>query len=323
MKPIIIAIFLILLSAIAFLLLGGKDSASETVAVTRGEAVRAVYATGIVEPVEQAQLAPQKTGRLIAILRDEDDAVKAGDVVAQLDDHVERARLEEMNARLAFLEKDLARQRELVSRGAASRRGLEDVEREYGEIKARVGALREEIAHLTLTSPLEGIVLRRDVEPGETVQAGAVVFWVGKPSPLRITAEVDEEDIGMVKLGQVALIKADAFPDQVLEGTVSEITPRGDPVNKVFRVRIALTEDTPLLVSMTAEINVIIDTAQNTLLVPVTSISGNTAWRAGRRGKGEPVPVKTGIRGEKMIQVLEGLNEGDAILRYPPSSKER
>ena len=80
-----------------------------------------------------------------------------------------------------------------------------------------------------------------------------------------VTAEVDEEDIARCRPGQQAVIKADAFPGRVLKGQVNEITPLGDPLNKSYRVRVALPDDTPLHLGMTTELNIIVSEQPNAL----------------------------------------------------------
>lgn len=297
-----------------------RPNPSEEVTVARGEIIHAVYATGTVEPVYWAMLSPQKTGRLVEILHYEGDAVAKGEVVARMEDRVVKERLHEAQVSLHFQTKEAARYRALAKTGAASRARAEDAEQAYGEAKARVQALQRELGDLTLAAPMKGVVLRRDVELGETIQAGESAFWVGSPKPLRITAEVDEEDIGKVKLGQAALIKADAFPEQVFEGKVNEITPQGDPVNKVFRVRVALPDNTPLMINMTVEANIVTRRTADALLIPSDSEEDGFVWRIAR-GKKKKTPVKIGIRNDTQVQVLEGLNEGDRILRTPPARK--
>jgi multidrug efflux pump subunit AcrA (membrane-fusion protein) len=148
------------------------------------------------------------------------------------------------------------------------------------------------------------------------VQAGTPVMWVGQLKPLRITAEVDEEDIGAVRVGQEALIKADAFPGQIFTGKVSEVTPKGDPVNKVFRTRLSLPDEAPLLIGMTAEVNIITQRVPDALLIPSSAELGGKVWR--RDG---PAEVTIGIRSENEVQVLKGLGEGDEVLRTPPAPK--
>lgn len=304
-------------AVLAFLLLRHGGSGTDTVKVFRGEAMRAVYATGVVEPVLWARLGPAKTGRVMKILRDEGDSVQGGEAVAQMDINVVQARLREAGARLEFLRKDLARKQALLRDGAISQRQFDDVSREFEEVQAQAEALTREISDLTITAPISGTVLRRDVELGETVQAGEPVFWVGQFSPLRITADVDEEDIGQVKTGQEALIKADAFPGEVQKGTVGALTPKGDPVNKIFRVRLALPEDTKLKVSMTVEVNIVTDRVPDALLIPAAAERDGKVWKI-VRGSAAEMPVAIGVRGEREIQVLDGLREGDEILAAAP-----
>lgn len=293
----------------------------DTVTVSRHEITHAIYATGVVEPVYWTKLAPEKTGRLTEIIHNEGSSVTRGDVVGRMESRQVEERLEEARAHLSYAAKEAARSRILIDSGGVSRSHAEDTERELKEASGRVHAIEREIEDLKLITPIDGVVLRREAEIGETVQAGVPVFWVGKPKPLRITAEVDEEDIGRVKPGQTSLLKMDAFPNQVFEGHVSEITPQGDPVNKVFRVRIALPDDAPLLINMTAEVNIITERMANALVIPSTSEADGFVWRI---AEGRPVKtlVKIGLRNDTQLQVLEGLHENDVILRNVPVDKE-
>lgn len=90
---------------------------------------------------------------------------------------------------------------------------------------------------------------------------------------LRVSAEVDEEDIVLVRVGQKVLIRSDAFPNQIFYGRVKSITPKGDPIARSYRVRINFSENNPLLIGMTAETNIIVHEKKNALLLPVSSIS--------------------------------------------------
>jgi len=133
---------------------------------------------------------------------------------------------------------------------------------------------------------------------------------------LRITAEVDEEDILKVKRGQTALLKTDAIPGKVLEGTVGDITPKGDPVNKNFRVRIALPKDSPFLIGMTVEVNVITNKSENALVVPVEAVKDSAVWLAGTPAI--KVPVETGRTDGKVVEVLKGLTGSETIRAAAP-----
>lgn len=288
----------------------------ETVAVEKGLAIQGVYATGEVEPVYWSKISATLPGRISEVMVREDQSVRKGEVLARLEDRVERAQLEELNAQLQFLEKETERQRKLQAQAFASRQKFERAQSAHQVVLAEIKSQKQLLERMTISSPMDGVVLRRDIEPGEYVKSGELIMWVGLTRPLRITADVDEEDIPFVRKGQKVLIKADAFGQEVFEGTVNKITPKGDPVSKNFRVRIALPDDTRLLIGMTAEINIVIQKQKNALLIPKSSVFNNSVWIVRNRSISKH-PVKIGIEGEEKLQILEGVSLGDQVLRYP------
>lgn len=310
-------IVVLALAAIA-LLIGYffKNNGYEVVTPSRGAAVQAVYATGVVEPVNSAMVSAQITGRIGNIKAFEGDEVKDGQLLASLEDSVEQARITELKARLAYLDHEVERKLALNERDVASQRDYEQALSERNATQAQLESQEELVARMQVTAPLAGTVLRRDIEPGELAMQGVPIYWIGQPTPLRITAEVDEEDIPLVELGQEALIKADAFPQEVFKGAIAEITPKGDPINKSFRVRVSVPDDTKLLIGMTVEVNVVTDEVENALLVPASSVIRDTVW-VKRGSKIKKQKIKTGIKDEEHVQVLDGLNEDDEILLNP------
>ena len=177
----------------------------------------------------------------------------------------------------------------------------------------------QRLADMTITAPLDGIVLRKDGEVGEVVQADDLMLWIGQERPYWITADVDEEDIPWVEPGQRALIEADAFPDRVLEGTVSEITPMGDAINKQYRVRVLLPLDSPLLIGMTTEINIVVRIEENALLIPEAAVAGRGFVWLVEEGAARRRKVEFGIYGEGMVEVRSGLGEDDRLIVSPPA----
>ncbi len=279
--------------------------------------MEAVYATGVIEPVVWAEVAPQTTIRLENIPASERMEVTKGQVLARADDSVERARLAEYESRLQQIDNELNRNKKLAAQGFASRAKLDAAEADYREALARIDSQKKIIERLTLASPLDGIVLRREAEPGETKTAGQGVFWVGQTTPLRIEAEVDEEDILRLKKGQKTLVSSDAAVGTVIEGTVKAITPKGDPVNKNFRVYISLPDDQPLRIGMTAEVNIITDIRDNVLTVPAGAVEGGAVMKI-LNGKETRTVVKTGYTDGEIIEVLSGLAPDDSILALYP-----
>jgi RND family efflux transporter MFP subunit len=303
-----------LLALAAWFLL--KAPAIDVAQVRRGPAVEAIYATGTVEPVQWARISPTITARLIELKVQEGDIVQEGDELARLDDGEAKARVGELKARESFLKQDLDRIAKLEKSQYASRQSGERARSELGQAaNARVAA-EKKLGEYRLLSPVSGTVLKRDGEPGEVMQPGQVMFWVGEAKPLRITAEIDEEDIVRLKPGQKALLKADAFPGQLLESQVGDITPKGDPVNKTYRVRLNLQDDTKLLIGMTAEVNVIVRETQDALLVPAQAVSNGHLWLI-RDGRAVRQPVKVGASGVAETEILEGVAEGDLVVASP------
>ncbi|HSD61486.1 MAG TPA: efflux RND transporter periplasmic adaptor subunit [Burkholderiales bacterium] len=286
---------------------------------TRGPAVEAVYATGTVEPVDFAKVAPLERARLTQILARDGDKVRKGQVLARLDDREARNVVAQLEVRRDFLKQERDRVTDLYKKNFVSRQALDRAESDLAQVEAQIAAARRGLAETALVSPMPGVVLRQDGEPGEMVNSGQVLYWVGDPNKLRITADVDEEDIPRVKPGQTALIKADAYPEQVLQGTLSEITPKGDPVSKNYRVRIAVPRDTPLRVGMTVEVNLVVRETKDALLVPTSSVSNSQVWLL-REGRAERVPVKTGVIGEKLAEVRDGLRGDETVIVAPPGN---
>jgi len=285
---------------------------------TRGPAVEAVYATGVVEPVHMAKVAPVAAGRLLAVLRRDGEAVKKGTPLARLDDREARGNLELLVARRDFLRRERDRQHELFEKKFIARQALERAESDLAQAEAALAAARRPLSEMVLVSPMDGVVLRQDGEPGEMVTAGQTLFWVGEPKKLRITTEVDEEDIPRVAPGQKALVKSDAFPGRALEGKVGEITPKGDPLNKNYRVRIALPADTPLRIGMTVEVNIVVRTVADALLVPATAVANGRVFVV-NEGRAHAREVKVGVRGTQKVQIESGLEGNERVIASPPA----
>lgn len=315
-----LALLLVLLAAAGggALLFNNGTPTVTAVPATKGEAVAAVYATGTVEPESWARVSPVTPGRIMGLAVKEGDKVEEGQVLARLDDREARARVAELESRAVYLRAEVGRAGELAIKGFKSKDAEEKARSDYQQAAAALAAARQRHADLVVVSPMPGVVLRADGEVGEVVDTSTVLFWVGAPRPLRITAEVDEEDIAHVRKGQRVLIKADAFPEKVLEGKVDRLTLKGDPLSKTFRVRIALPDDTPLLVGMTTEINIVVAEKKDALLIPAGAVAGGKVFVV-EDGRIKARAVKPGIRGRARVEVLDGVAEGDKVIDGPPS----
>lgn len=290
----------------------GSGPQIAAVAAVRGTAVEIVYATGGVEPVHWAKVASVIRDRIIEICDCEGRTVAKGDVLVRLDGRDVEAGLKELKAREDFLKREMSRVSELIIRGAATSQAQERAAMDLQTVQGLISVQTEKIADYTIVAPMDGVVLRRDGEVGEIAEAGQILFRIGVPKPLQVVAEVNEEDIPRVALGETALLRTDAFPEQRLEGKVSDITPMGDVAAKTFRVKIALPDDTPLKPGMSVEANIITREKPNALLIPADALQGNTVFVVdGTRARKRD--VKVGIRGIRMVEILSGLADGERV----------
>ena len=283
----------------------------------RGPAIEAVYATGAVEPTYWAKVSSTQVGRIAAIAVKEGDKVKVGDILMRLDDREAKARLTELEAKERFLAADMERMGKLAQRDYASQQAWQRTISDHAAAVAATAQARQRLTDLTLVAPLDGEVLRLDGNVGEVLRSGDVVVWIGQREPMRIEAEVDEEDIPKVQRGQKVLVKADAWPEKVFAAQVTSLTPKGDPVSKNYRVRITLDANQPLHIGMTTEVNIIVRETPDALLVPFGALRGEAVFvvegsQARRR------PIKAGIVGTKKVEVLEGLTPDALVVADPP-----
>jgi len=281
--------------------------------VIRGPAVKAVYATGTVEISEMLPIAPRVSGRLEELLVDEGESVKEGDVLARLESRENNALKVLLESRLEISRKEFLRQENLIKSGATTKEVYDKSKSELEVSKASLEAENARKEYLDIKAPKDGQIIRRDGEIGQYVQSNQSVFWFTSNVPLRITADVDEEDISQVKEGLKVLIRSDAFKDRVFEGSVTSITPKGDPVARTYRVRIGFKEEVPLMIGMTAENNIIIREEENAILVPTTSVLKDEVFYV-NTGKVSRKKIKSGAKGAQMTEILEGLVEGDRVL---------
>ncbi len=289
----------------------------------RGDAAEVVYATGVVEPHQWAKVASLQRKRIVEHCDCEGKTVKKGDILARLDDGPERALLTELEARRERIQEEAQRLEGLLERNVTTRVTYDEKLTQLREQDARIAAQKDRIGELVLRAPMDGVVLRRDGEVGEIagINAADILFWIGQTKPLRVVAEVNEEDIIKVHQGQRVLLRHDGHAGAPLPATLSEITPKGDPATKTFRVYFALPDETPLRIGMSVEANIIVREVKDAILVPIEAfadghvleIRGNRAYR---------VPVKTGIRAARSIEILSGVGL-DTTIASPIDTKIR
>jgi RND family efflux transporter MFP subunit len=314
---LVIAVALVVASLIAALV--WRKFGPQTVLVqhpTRGPAVQAVYATGTVEPSIMLPIAPRVAGRLTELKVDEGAFVKKAQVLARLEDQDLKNSVDELETRAQWAKDQFERAKMLVERGVGAANDRDRAKADWDAAAAAAAKSRVQRSYMSLLAPADGQILRRDGEVGQLIAVGQAVFYLSCCAPLRVTAEVDEEDIATVRQGQRVLIRADAFPGQVFEGIVGEITPKGDPVARSYRVRVKFGADTPLRIGMTVETNIVIEERQNALLVPAAAVTDGKVWLV-RGDRLERRELHAGVIGAKQTEILQGLSLDDWVVTQP------
>ena len=268
-----------------------------------------VYGSGTVEPVQWAKVVPVQRRRLVQLCHCEGSMVKQGQILGQQDDAEEKAQLKELEAAHQQNIRDLDR----AIKDDRPKAELEQRRTAVDQSSSRISAQKSRIEGLVLRAPMDGLVLRRDGEVGEIVGPTDVLFWVGTASPLQVVAEINEEDILHVALGQTALLTNEAFSNQSMRASVSQITPKGDPTKKSFRVYLRLPSNSPLKIGMNVEVNIIFREAPSALVVPNEAVLDG-AVQTVSDGRVKRVPVTTGVRGTRATEVTGNISPGVTLL---------
>lgn len=322
MRKLIIAVAIVVIAAGGFYAFAMRPITVSTVQPTRGDIAHIVYASGVVEAQTSADVTSIVAQRIIAHCNCEGETVGAGDIIVELDDSETRARMRELESRVGLLQQQVERATNLLDRGVGSREAFDRAVSELSGAEAAMAAQREVLARYRITAPIAGQILRLDADVGEVAQPGEVLFTVGQPTPLEIVAEINEEDIPLVAVGQRALLRTDAFPDQMLEATLESITPKGDSVLKTYRVRLALPDDTPLFIGMSVDVNLVVENREDRLLVPATALNDDDAIYVVEDGVARERSIEIGLRGITTVEVMDGLAEDAQVIASLPEGLE-
>ena len=340
------AALVLVAAALGWLLLGKlRGPELEAYEVTARPLVQTVVATGRVVAVSRAQVGSPVTGVVLERRVQEGDAVQPGDVLAVLraDDLEAQAAVREAEARLQQASREATRRRDLFARQLIAREALElalqaeTVARTAAEqarlqmqdlaeggpaeaaALARQATARALLEKTTIRAEVAGTVLTRNVEPGDLVQPGRVLFEIARAGDTEVLVPVDEKNLEVLALGQPAMCVADAFPARPFPATVSFIAPSVDAQRGSVDIRLAVSPVPDFLrQDMTVSVNVETGRRDRALVVPndaLSEIDGNTArvWRVAE-GRASRQTVELGLRGLALTEITAGLQDGDRVL---------
>lgn len=306
------AILIPVMAAIAWYLLRPQPIAA--VHPHRGPAITAVYASGSVEASVMLPVAPRVGGRLVALDSDEQHRVRRGQLLGRLESVDLASTIAQLAAAADFTRTDFERDQRLMRDNAIARQAYDRAYADWQAAEAAVRQARAQAAYMYLRAPADCLVIQRDGEVGQFIAANQPVFWLSCYGQLRISALVDEEDISLVRPGQRVLIRADAFPGKIFEAAVTEVTPKGDPIGRSYRVRIALPPGNPLQIGMTTESNIIAKRHDNAMLLPASTVNNGAVWTV-KDGMARRTPIVTGAKNNDWVEVVQGLSLTDVVLR--------
>ena len=272
---------------------------------------------------------------------------------------LERAKVDAEGPDVPLLKRAYERAQNMAKDGVVSASALDDAEKNYemalnkqnvskaqlqvlqakigqaqGQLsqdRANLKQLEEQLGYTTIESPLDGIVLSRDVEIGDAVSSilvlgstATLVMTLGDTSEVYVKGKVDESDIGKVYLGQPARIKVESFKDKTFTGKVTKISPMGVEKDNVttFEVRVSINNPEGVLKAMmTANAEIILEEHKNVLQIPEGSIIYDKDKKASvevpdpkaKEGK-RKIAVNIGISNGAKTELLQGLKEGDQVV---------
>ena len=288
----IIAGIVAVIAIAAYLLSGGKKEETisfDTAKVEKKNIQTTITATGTIEPVTSVTVGTQVSGIVAHLYVDYNSVVKKGQVIAELDKtnliselNTARANLSSAQSTASYEEANYNRYKQLYDKGLVSADEYESALLSYRKAKEQVNTSRESVqkaqtnlGYATITSPIDGIVLSKAVEEGQTVAASfntPELFTIAKDlTDMRVIADIDEADIGGVKEGQRVSFTVDAFPDDHFQGSVTQVRQQATTESNVVTYEVVISapnNDLKLKPGLTANVTIYTMEKNDVLAVP-------------------------------------------------------
>ena len=356
-KKVWIAIAVVIAILIAWSLLsGGKKESKvtfDTAKVEKTNISTSITATGTIEPVTSVTVGTQVSGIVSHLYVDYNSVVKKGQVIAELDRtnliselNAQKANLASAQSSLNYQQSNFERYKTLSDKGLVSADEFESARLQYQQAKEQVAQSRESVqraqtnlGYATITSPIDGVVLSKSVEEGQTVAASfntPELFTIAQDlTNMRVIADIDEADIGGVKEGQRVTFTVDAFPEDSFEGAVTQVRQQATTESNVVTYEVVISApnvDLKLKPGLTANVTIYTLEKNDVLAVPAKALrfQPNEALLQ----KGETIEdcegrfkvwtkegtvfkahkVETGTTNGVMTEILSGIAPGTDVL---------
>ena len=362
-KIIILSVAAVAVIVIVWAIFGRKSSSNsyyiETATAARGDVSNSVTATGSIEPVTQVEVGTQVSGIIDKLYADYNSVVTKGQLIAEMDKVTlqseltsQQATYDGAKAEYEYQQKNYLRNQALHEKQLISDTEFEESTYNYAKAKsayesseANLTKAKRNLAYATITSPIDGVVISRAVEEGQTVAAGfetPTLFTIAADlTQMQVIADVDEADIGGVKEGQRVEFTVDAYPNDTFEGTVTQVRLEATEESNVITYEVVISAHNPdlkLKPGLTANVTIYIAERRNVVNIPVKALrfvpdppsskapapeqtpqpqapdndSLKTVWvQEGQEWK--PRQVKVGMDNGVNVEICSGLNEGEVV----------
>lgn len=291
-KALVIAAVAAIATLAVWLLSGGKKEEKitfDTAAVAPENIMNSITATGTIEPVTSVTVGTQVSGIVNKLFVDYNSVVKKGQVIAELDKTNLMSQLNTAKTQLATAQSQLnyqtanyKRYKTLFEKGLVAADDFDNAKLSYTQAKEQVASAKEEVqraqtnlGYATITSPIDGVVLSKSVEEGQTVAASfstPELFTIAQDlTNMQVVADVDEADIGDVKEGERVSFTVDAYPDDTFEGEVKQVRQEATTTNNVVTYEVVISApnaDLKLKPGLTANVTIYTAERKGVLSVP-------------------------------------------------------
>ncbi|MCI6144325.1 MAG: efflux RND transporter periplasmic adaptor subunit [Alloprevotella sp.] len=356
-KTIVVGLCVVVLLGLgAYLFMGGKAEQEinyETAKVQRATIGSTVTATGTIEPVTKVEVGTQVSGIISKIYVDYNSEVKKGQLIAELDRTnlmselaSAKSNLEAAGSDLSYQKANHSRMKTLHDKGLVSddeyetaRLSLRQAESTYDMRKEAVAKAQTNLGYAYITSPINGVILSKAVEEGQTVAAGfttPTLFTIAQDlTDMRVIADVDEADIGDVAEGQKVEFTVDAYPNETFEGQVTQVRQEATTESNVVTYEVVISAPNPSLKlkpGLTANVTIHTLEQPNLLSVPTKALrftptadllrkgdkiqdcSGNKKVWVREGNVIKAYAVQTGITNGTLTQIVSGVKEGVEVI---------
>lgn len=295
-KKYTILVIAVAVAVIAYFLFSGKEQAGVTYATAEAKVTditNSVTATGTIEPVTSVTVGTQVSGIVAHLYVDYNSVVKKGQVIAELDKTnllselaSAKANLSSAQSNLSYQHSHFQRNHTLYTKGLISANDYDQARLSYEQAQQQVNTARQNVnkattnlGYATITSPIDGVVLSKSVEEGQTVAASfntPELFTIAQDlTNMQVIADIDEADIGEVKEGQRVTFTVDAYPEDVFTGSVKQVRQEATTESNVVTYQVVISApnaDLKLKPGLTANVTIYTKEVKNVLAVPAKAL---------------------------------------------------